>query len=113
MLTPYIVDPVDAISALSPESGFPRVPDEGVELVASVDPEEFVLLERAIELVVQSGVFSRVGLQAALRLENDAADELANELETLGVIEDDTVLIEVQDLSFFLIDVRASRHLAA
>ena len=113
MATPFIVDSVDAIAALNPESGFPQVPDEGVELVASVDPEEFDLLERAIELVVQSGVFSRVGLQAALRLENDAADELAHELETVGVIEDDAVLIEVQDLSVFLIDVRASRHLAA
>ena len=113
MATPFIVDSVDAIAALNPESAFPQIPEEGVELVASVDSEEFDLLERAIELVVQSGVFSRVGLQAALRLENDAADELAQELETVGVIDHDEVLIEVHDLRLFLIDVMASRRLAA
>jgi len=100
------------------EGAFALPPEAGEQLIESVDSTDFALLERTIELVVQSQAFSRVGLQAALRLTQESAEHLTAELETLGVIElgdadgQRDVLIAMHDLALFLADVRLRRRAA-
>lgn len=88
------------------------VPMEAGELLAEIEPEGFTLLERAVELVVQSQAFSRDGLRYALRLDEDTADELVDELQVLGVVDDEAaeVTMPVRSLALFLSDVRAGRR---
>lgn len=88
------------------------VPIEAEELLADIDTDEFTLLERAVELVVQSQAFSRIGLRHALRLDEHTTDHLIEELQVLGVIDDaaETVLVSVQSLALFLVDVRAGHR---
>ena len=116
----------DAYTGLYPElyslgdddAAFALPPEAGEHLIESVDGADFALLERTIELVVQSQAFSRVGLQAALRLSQESAEHLTQELETLGVIElgapDEPrdVLVAMHDLALFLADVRLRRRAA-
>ncbi|TBN57030.1 hypothetical protein EYE40_06235 [Glaciihabitans arcticus] len=98
------------------ESIFSALPEEGKELIAEIDDPDFELLERSIELVVQSQVFTPVGLEHALQLEPEVVEHLTDELEALGVIERDEsddhheVAVEVEDLSLFLVDVRLNRR---
>jgi len=98
------------------ESVFSSLPEEGKELIAEIDDPDFELLERSIELVVQSQVFTPVGLEHALHLEPEVVEHLTDELEALGVIERDEdddhheVAVEVEDLSLFLVDVRLNRR---
>jgi len=89
------------------------VPREGEELIAEIEPEEFTLLERTVELVVQSQAFSRDGLRYALRLDEQTTDQLVDELQTLGVIDArdaPRVLVPVRSLALFLADLRAGRR---
>ena len=105
---------------LDDEEGSFAIPQaEGEELIATVGPQDFALLERTIELVVQSQAFSMLGLRAALRLDAATAAHLTVELEALGVVEEGAaeapraVLVAMHDLALFLANVRLSRRATA
>jgi hypothetical protein len=51
-----------------------------------LDPSEYTLLLRTVELVVQAQTFSRERLALALRISPDAAARMARSIELLGVI---------------------------
>jgi hypothetical protein len=90
----------------------------GWQLVSALEPAEFALLERSIELVVLSQAFSVRGLQLALRLRNSVADKITRVLESVGVVpvggweEQRPVLVAQNELSAILGDVRSARGLA-
>ena len=105
---------------LDDEEGSFAIPEAaGEQLIASVDSQDFALLERSIELVVQSQAFSLTGLRAALRLDAPTALHLTLELEALGVIDTGAVeaqrpvLVAMHDLALFLANVRLSRRASA
>ena len=110
--------PAPAVFDINPpvESIFSTLPEEGKELIAEIDDPDFELLERSIELVVQSQVFTPVGLEHALHLEPEVVEHVTDEVEALGVIERDAaddhheVAVDVEDLSLFLVDVRLNRR---
>ena len=106
--------------SLDDEDGSFAIPQAaGERVIATVDSKDFALLERTIELVVQSQAFSLGGLRAALRLDSVTATHLTLELEALGVIEAGaveaprTVLVAMHDLALFLANVRLSRRATA
>ncbi len=90
----------------------------GWQLVAGLDPAEFALLERSIELVVLSQAFSVRGLQLALRLRTSVAQKMAHVLESIGVVQagewdaQRPVLVAQNELSAILSELRGSRGLA-
>ena len=79
---------------------------------------EYDLIDRVIELVAQSGTFSRPALTAALQLSDRKAARLTTELELLGIISrgaDDApreVFIQPYQLATFLANFRARRRAA-
>jgi DNA segregation ATPase FtsK/SpoIIIE-like protein len=83
---------------------------------AALDSQDYELLTRAVELVVQSQAFSRNGLRFALRLSAPAADEITALLEQLGVIADGEpnaareVRVDAHDLPVMLAALRAYRR---
>jgi hypothetical protein len=83
------------------------------------DNREFALIDRVIELVAQSGTFSKPALAAALQLTDRKASRLTTELELLGIIsrgEDDApreVFIRPFQLATFLANFRARRQASA
>ena len=89
---------------------------DDADLGAPIAPTEFDLLDRVVELVVQSGTFSRPALAAALQLTERKSMRLTFQLETLRVIdtghldERRRVLVPVGSLSTMLGDLRADRR---
>ena len=90
--------------------------DESLDLGSPIFSTEYDLLDRAIELVVQSGAFSRPALAAALRLAERRSMRITFHLETLGVIDrgdldgSRRVLVELAALPTFMSDLRAGRR---
>ena len=82
----------------------------------AIHVREFDLLDRVIEVVVQSGAFSRPTLAAALQLTDRKVARLTVELEELGVIAHGApdaqraVLIHPFELSAFLGAQRSKRR---
>jgi len=95
---------------------FPDFADDFIDLGAPIFSTEFDLLDRAIELVVQSGAFSRPALAAALRLAERKSMRLTFQLETLGVIGQGDldgsrqVLVDLAALPGFMSELRAGRR---
>jgi hypothetical protein len=90
----------------------------GWQLVAGLDPAEFAVLERSIELVLLAQAFSMRGLQLALRLRTSVAEKMAYVLESIGVVpsggwdEQRPVLFAQNELPAILGELRSSRGLA-
>jgi hypothetical protein len=59
---------------------------DGGDQVAALDEQEFTLLMRTVELVVQAGAYSRPRLQGALRISVESSKHLTHLLEQVGVI---------------------------
>jgi hypothetical protein len=92
---------------------------EGDEVVRALDAYDFGLLLRAVDLVVLSQAFSRLGLQYALRIPADTAARMTRFLEMLGVIAPGqpdarrTVLTEPQKLAVLMARLSACRDTLA
>ncbi|MCU1415787.1 MAG: hypothetical protein JWN80_3127 [Microbacteriaceae bacterium] len=91
----------------------------GWQLVSDLEPAEYAMLERSIELVVLAQAFSIRGLQLALRLRNSVAEKMAYVLESIGIVstggweEQRPVLVAQNELAAILGELRGSRGLAA
>jgi len=93
--------------------------DDDLDFNAPIFPTEYDLIDRVIELVVQSGAFSRPALAAALRLAERKSMRLTFQLETLGIIDGGDldgrrrVLVPLGNLGTVLGDLRADRRALA
>jgi len=102
-----------------PAYPYPESLDDDLDFSAPIFPTEYDLIDRVIELVVQSGAFSRPTLAAALRLAERKSMRLTFQLETLGIIGGGDldgprrVLVPVGELAAVLGDVRAGRRAVA
>ena len=102
------------------ENAYPIAPAlDDLDLSAPIFPTEYDLIDRVIELVVQSGMFSRPALAAALQLAERKSMRLTFQLETLGIIAGGDldggrrVLVPIGSLGSVLGDVRAGRRALA
>ncbi|TBN57027.1 hypothetical protein EYE40_06220 [Glaciihabitans arcticus] len=92
---------------------------DNLDFSAPIFPTEYDLIDRVIELVVQSGAFSRPALAAALRLAERKSMRLTFQLETLGIIGGGDldgprrVLVSIAELGSVLGDLRADRRARA
>jgi len=105
-MTPYsrFGDPY-ATRVLTPHDiQAPELPD-GDRIVRALNPQDFALLVRAVELVVQASAFSRRGIGLALRLPDDKADRITTLLELLEIVapggfeEQRRVLVDLDQLT--------------
>jgi DNA segregation ATPase FtsK/SpoIIIE-like protein len=89
---------------------------DDLDISSPIFSTEYDLLDRVIELVVQSGAYSRPGLAAALQLAERKSMRMTFHLETLGVIGSGDldgprrVLVPIEELSMFLGELRANRR---
>jgi hypothetical protein len=70
----------------SPVSASRQLSFDASDQVAALDENEFSLLMRTVELVVQAGAYSRSRLQGALRISIESSRHLTHLLELVGVI---------------------------
>ncbi len=105
-MTPYsrFGDPYATRVLTAHDNHAPELPD-GDRIVRALNPQDFALLVRTVELVVQASAFSRRGIALALRLPDDKADRLTQLLELLEVItpggfeEQRRVLVDLDQLT--------------
>jgi hypothetical protein len=88
---------------------------DGESLVQTLGDADFALLMRAVELVVQAGVYSQLRLQHAMRIPARTAVRLTTLLEALSVIDGYTVgderkvLTSIDHLPVLLLRLLGSR----
>jgi DNA segregation ATPase FtsK/SpoIIIE-like protein len=82
---PYISD-VGVTSPFSPDGGGGSSYFDWNGALDGLSENEFALLMRTVELVVQAQTFSRERLQQALRISQDSAVTMTRSIELLGII---------------------------